>query len=65
LAHPEAAREPVLEGKLIHFMPATEGEDGSRALRVLLDAGISLRAFREEEAALAQVFLELTRGEVS
>jgi ABC-2 type transport system ATP-binding protein len=65
LAHPEAAREPVLEGKLIHFIPATEGEDGSRVLRILLDAGISLRAFREEEAALAQVFLELTRGEVS
>ncbi len=40
-------------------------EDGTRALRLLLDAGHSIRAFREEEAALAEVFLELTRGEVA
>ncbi len=65
VSHPEAAKEPVIEGKLIHFQPANEGEDGSRVLRLLLDAGIALRAFREEEAALAEVFLELTRGEVS
>ena len=62
--HPEAARDVVRDGRFVHFAPP-ENEDAARALRVLLDASVSLRAFREEETALAEVFLELTRGEVS
>jgi ABC-2 type transport system ATP-binding protein len=65
LAHPEAAREPTLEGRFVHFAPPADAEDARLALKLLVDAGISIRAFREEETALAEVFLELTRGEVS
>jgi ABC-2 type transport system ATP-binding protein len=64
-ANPGAAREPTLDGRFVKFQPGADGEDGTRALRLLLDAGFTIRAFREEEAALAEVFLELTRGEVS
>jgi ABC-2 type transport system ATP-binding protein len=64
LQHGEAARDVVRDGRFIRFAPP-ENEDAARALRVLLDASVSLRAFREEEVALAEVFLELTRGEIS
>jgi ABC-2 type transport system ATP-binding protein len=62
--HPDKARDPVRDGRFVRFSPP-ENEDAAKALRVLLDANVSLRGFREEETALAEVFLELTRGEVS
>jgi ABC-2 type transport system ATP-binding protein len=62
--HPEAARDVLRDGRFVRFAPP-ENEDAARALRLLLDANVSLRAFREEETALAEVFLELTRGEIA
>jgi len=59
--------EVILDGErelLVNLSP--EGEaDNSPVLRCLLDAGIQLESFNEDTPALADVFLDLTKGEIS
>jgi ABC-2 type transport system ATP-binding protein len=53
-----------IDGKALAVVPV-EGKETNDVLRAVLDAGVPLASFREEEPDLAQVFLELTRGEVA
>jgi ABC-2 type transport system ATP-binding protein len=53
-----------VDGKALAVVPV-EGKETNDVLRAVLDAGVPLASFREEEPDLAQVFLELTRGEVA
>ena len=63
-AHPDVIAEATVDGRAVHLKPA-EGVDERAILKLLLDEGVRIRAFREQVPDLHEVFLELTSGEVS
>ncbi len=63
-AHPLVG-QVTSNGNTLVIQKADGVEDLTPAMSALIDAGMSLVSFAEEEAGLEQVFLEATRGEIS
>ena len=61
----EAIADAAVDGRWVRVFPAASVTDERPVLRALLEADVRLRAFKEEVPDLHEVFLELTRGEVS
>ncbi len=59
----DVVTEATVDGRRVLLTPAVD--DDAPILRLLLDEGVSVRAFREEVPDLHEVFLELTSGEVT
>jgi len=55
----------IREQNRLTLVPTPEVVDDAPILRALLEADVRVRTFREESPDLHDVFLELTRGEVS
>ena len=64
-ALPEVVRVELLTDSELLVSLQAEGADNTPVLRALLDGGVGLEGFRADRPALADVFLDLTRGEVS
>jgi ABC-2 type transport system ATP-binding protein len=62
---PDVVAEATVEGRRVLVVPAGEVTSELPLLRALVDLELSVRALREESPDLHEVFLELTRGEVS
>ena len=52
------------EGDEIRIVPTDGAEDPDAILRRLLEAGVGVRSYKEEEPDLEKIFLRLTKGEI-
>ena len=64
-ARPDVIAEAEVDGRRLRLLPAPGVTSEAEVLRAVVEAGVRLHAFREEVPDLHEVFLELTRGEVS
>jgi ABC-2 type transport system ATP-binding protein len=64
-ARTDLIAEARVDGRRVHLVPTAIVTSEAQVLRLLLDEGVGVRAFREEVPDLHEVFLELTTGEVS
>ena len=63
--HADVFAEATVAGPLVHLVPSSAEHDERDVLRAILDSDIRVRSFKERVPDLHEVFLELTRGEVS
>jgi ABC-2 type transport system ATP-binding protein len=62
---PDVVADVIQDGRRVLVVPAGEVTSEAPLMRALLELGVSVRSLSEESPDLHEVFLELTRGEVS
>jgi ABC-2 type transport system ATP-binding protein len=63
--HADVIAAASVEGREVHLTPGPAAEDERAILRLLLEEDLRVRRVQERVPDLHEVFLELTRGEVS